>query len=120
MYIVDKCTIATFKQTLLRVERISSRQHPQGNSNSTASRAVNLVYLAVCVHLHQPTMVAMEMTGGVRRLGPASSTCRDSANSYANAKAPAACRHCSPTGVPVSPGLTYYANFRKTLTEVPV
>lgn len=51
-----------------------------------------------------------------RRLGPASPIYGDSANSYANAKAPAACRHCSPFGVPVSLGLTYYANFRKTLT----
>lgn len=32
-------------------------------------------------------------------------------------KLPRPARHCSPTGVSVSPGLTYYVNFRKTLTR---
>lgn len=82
----------------------------------TIQPAGSLTTWPVCVHLRWPSVVVMEAVGGVRRPGPTSPTCRDFTNSYANAKAPAVCRHCSPAGVPVSPGLTYYANFRKTLT----
>lgn len=88
-----------------------STQHSQGNSNDPASRAANLAYASTFVGRNRWQQRRLEVPGG-----PASLIYRDSANSYANAKAPAACRHCSLTGVPVSPGLTYYTNFRKTLT----